>query len=95
MAARTPTTRRRNRKPRGRSGQGSDRTGRAHFLTSLLFIKVQTTFEVTRVRAILMEPRFRPFIPQPFVMAFHVLCQLVATSVVDGTLGGLLQKRCA
>ena len=92
MAARRPTTRRRNRKPRGRSGQGSDRTGRAHFLTSLLFNKVQTTTEVTLVRAILMEPRLRQFFPQLFVRAFHLRFQGVATSVVDGS---LLQKRCA
>ena len=55
---------------------------------------VQTKFEVTLVRAILMEPRFRQVIPQTFVIAFHVLCQCVATRGVGMILGGLLQKRC-
>ena len=77
------------------SGLAADLVGGTRCHGRVISNKVQTTVVVTRVRAILMEPRFRPFIPQPFVMAFHVLCQLVATSVVDVTLGGLLQKRCA
>ena len=40
---------------RGRSGQGSDRTGRAHSLITLPSDKVQTKFEVTLVRANLGE----------------------------------------
>ena len=45
---------------RGRSGQGSDRTGRAHSLTTLLFDKVPAKIEANRVRASLREPRLHP-----------------------------------
>ena len=59
-----------------------------------LELNLEKKFEVTLRRAILMDPRFRQVIPRTFVIAFHVLCQCVATGGVGMILGGLLQKRC-
>ena len=44
---------------RGRSGQGSDRTGRAHPLTLLPFLMVLTMQGATLVRGSLRGPRLR------------------------------------
>ena len=45
---------------RGRSGQGSDRTGRAHPLTLLLFLFMVLVIQMaTLVRGSLREPRLR------------------------------------
>ena len=49
---------------RGRRGQGSDRTGRAHSLTTLLHIKVPTKIEVNLVRVSLWGPRLHPLFLQ-------------------------------
>ena len=73
----------RNRKLRGRSGQGSDRTGRAHSLTTLLFDKVPTKFEVTLVRASLCGRRLRQW-RFPFTAASVADESVPATSQVRG-----------
>ena len=53
---------------RGRSGQGSDRTGRAHSLTTLLYVKVLTKIEANLVRVRLWGPRLHPHFPQILAM---------------------------